>query len=85
MGIALQKSGNFLAATKSYKQTLKFQPNQAKAYYNMGSAYKEMNDPYASLKCYKQALKIEPNYKEVYYNIGDLIRRMEFKRIPIYW
>ena len=68
---ALQK---YDAAVDSYKQAIKFKPNYAGAYYNMGVALQNKGDFEETIYSYKQAIKIKPDYAEAYYNMGIALK-----------
>ena len=70
----------FDAAIESYKKALEIKPDYAEAYYNMGNALKDKDDPEAAIDSYKQALKIKPNYAEAYNNMGDALKRVVFTK-----
>ena len=67
-------------AIDSYKQALKIKPDYAEAYYNMGNALTDKDDPEAAIDSYKQALKIKPNYAESYKNMGNALKRVVFTK-----
>ena len=67
---ALQK---YDAAVDSYKQAIKFKPNYAGAYYNMGVALQNKGDFEETIDSYKQAIKIKPDYAEAYSNMGNAL------------
>ena len=64
----------FDAAIESYKKALEIKPDYAEAYYNMGNALKDKDDPEAAIDSYKQALKIKPNYAKAYNNMGFALK-----------
>ena len=66
---ALQK---YDAAVDSYKQAIKFKPNYAGAYYNMGVALQNKGDFEEAIDSYKQAIKIKPDYAAVKHLLASL-------------
>ena len=70
----------FDAAIESYKKALEIKPDYAEAYYNMGNALKDKDDPEAAIDSYKQALKIKPDYAEAYNNMGVALKRVVFTK-----
>ena len=65
--------GQYDAAMDSYRVAIKIKPDFAEAYYNMGIALNNNNQPDAAIDSYKKALKIQPDYAEVYNNIGVIL------------
>ena len=51
---------------------IKYKPNYAKAYMNIGAIFQEKKDYDNSLFYYNKAVAIEPDYLEAYNNIGKL-------------
>ena len=70
----------FDAAIESYKKALEIKPDYAEAYYNMGNALKDKDDPEAAIDSYKQALKIKPDYAKAYNNMGVALKRVVFTK-----
>jgi len=52
------------------KQTININPNDAEAYYDLGTAYGNLNRYQKEVEAYKQAININPNFAEVYCNLG---------------
>jgi Flp pilus assembly protein TadD len=52
LGLALKNSYQFEDAIKSYKRAIELDPTFAKAYNNLGSAYKNTRQFTAAIVCY---------------------------------
>ncbi len=61
-GIALAKQGKYKEALKSLKKAVELDPDDSRAYYYMGSCYKNLDDMASAKKQYKKALELNPNY-----------------------
>ena len=88
MGIALSEKGEFDAAISSYKEAIKIKPNYAKAYHNVGSEMKNINDLASAISFFNQAIKIKPDFAEAHENLAlVLLRNEEFKLgwLPYEW
>ena len=57
---------------KYFKRIIEIDPNNYRAYYNLGIAYFDLNRFKEALNSYKIAISIKPDYKHIYYNIGLL-------------
>jgi tetratricopeptide (TPR) repeat protein len=66
-----QKSlGLFDQAKEYYEKSLRLNPNNARAWKNLGSVYFELRNHQLELKCYDNALGIEPNLFEAMFSKG---------------
>jgi tetratricopeptide (TPR) repeat protein len=54
----------------SYKQAIRIDPDDAKAHYNLGTAYDELGKYEDAIVSYKQALMINPDDASTHYNLG---------------
>ena len=59
IGLSLAKKGKFLDALKYFEKAVKFNPNNAKAWYNYGTCLTKLgkNDE-ISLKCFEKTIEI---------------------------
>lgn len=55
-----------------FKRILDLDPDNYRAYYNLGIAYFNLDNFKDALSSYKKAISIKPDYKHGYYNIGLL-------------
>lgn len=59
-------------AAECFKKIIDLDPNNYRAWYNLGIAYFNLNKTEDSLIAYKRAIQIKPDYMYCYYNIGLL-------------
>ena len=59
-----------LEALEVYLESIRINPNDAKAHYNLGLAYSKRGENIEAIKEFKQAIKIEPNYTDAHYSLG---------------
>jgi tetratricopeptide (TPR) repeat protein len=55
---------------KCFKRIIEIDPNEHRAYYNLGIAYFNLDRFKEALEAYKIATSLKPDYKYGYYNIG---------------
>ncbi|MFX1377221.1 MAG: tetratricopeptide repeat protein [Promethearchaeota archaeon] len=53
-----------------FERIIKIDPNNYRAYYNLGIAHFNLSKIEKAKECYEEALKIKPDYKHPLYNIG---------------
>ena len=54
------------------KYLLKYFPDDAELYYNLGIVYEKLKDFNQARKCYEKAVEISPQ-EDFYYNLGDVL------------
>ncbi|MFX1433239.1 MAG: tetratricopeptide repeat protein [Promethearchaeota archaeon] len=59
-------------AVECFKKIIEMDPNNYRAWYNLGIAYFNLNKTEDALNAYNRALEIKPDYMYCYYNIGLL-------------
>jgi len=59
-------------AVECFKKIIEMDPNNYRAWYNLGIAYFNLNETEDALSAYHRALEIKPDYMYCYYNIGLL-------------
>jgi tetratricopeptide (TPR) repeat protein len=59
-------------AVECFKKIIEMDPNNYRAWYNLGIAYFNLNNTEDALNAYNRALEIKPDYMYCYYNIGLL-------------
>src|SRR3989338_7611239 len=59
----------------SADRALQKDPNDAKAYYNRGTAHYNLGDYEAAVKDLAKSISLEPNAPDVYFNRGLSLRR----------
>jgi Flp pilus assembly protein TadD/peroxiredoxin len=69
-GVALFQHGYLDPAAESFKQVIAAQPQNAEAYYNLGTLYLRKDD-FAQARGYlEQTIKLRPQYPEAWNNLG---------------
>ena len=78
-------NSRFKESINYFKRIIEIDPNNYRAYYNLGISYSSIDLFEEALKAYKKALEIKPDYIYCYYNIGliyevknDLKRALEY-------
>lgn len=78
-------NSRFEESINYFKRIIEIDPNNYRAYYNLGISYYSIDLSEEALKAYKTALEIKPDYVYCYYNIGliyevknDLKRALEY-------
>lgn len=62
-------------AIELYKEVIKLNPNNFKAYTNMGGCLSYLQQYHESLSCYTKAIEINPHYELPYENSGNAYRK----------
>jgi len=76
LGNNLRETGKYQEAIEAFKQAIILESNNAIAYYNLGTAYGNLNRHQEAIEAYKQALNINPNLAEAYCNLGNAYGRL---------
>ena len=63
--------GENLNAVECYKKAIAISPEYAKAHYNLGGIYFEMEKFHDSIESYSRSLEIDPNNFEAHYYIAN--------------
>ena len=69
----LINEGNFNEVVNKYKQIVEIEPNNYKAYNNLGNALKELGKLKEAAASYRQAIKIQPDYTKAHFNLGNIL------------
>ena len=76
-GVALAGLGRFLEAETSYRQSLKLDPKDFKAWNNLaGVLFDSLRKPAEALRCMEEALKLEPRNKLGWSNLAGMVGRL---------
>lgn len=59
-------------AAECFKRIIELDPNNYKAWYNLGIAYYNLNKTEGAIKAYNKAIQLKPDYMYCYYNMGLL-------------
>lgn len=70
LGLVLQAKGRLVEAVASHQQALCLRPDFARACFNIGSAYRQMQDFAAAAENYRQAVQRQPSFFEALANLG---------------
>ena len=74
-------NSRFEESINYFKRIIEIDPNNYRAYYNLGISYSSLNDDDEALKAYETAIEIKPDYVYCYYNIGLIYEvKNELKR-----
>jgi Flp pilus assembly protein TadD/peroxiredoxin len=71
-GVAFFQHGYLGQAEQSFQQAIAIQPDNADAYYNLGTLYLRRNAPEQAKENLQQSVKLRPNYPEAWNNLGML-------------
>jgi tetratricopeptide (TPR) repeat protein len=63
---------NYEKAVDVFKEIIILDPNNYRAWYNLGISYSHLNKIEDALNAYTRSLKLKPDYMYCYYNIGLL-------------
>jgi tetratricopeptide (TPR) repeat protein len=69
-GVALFQRGYLEQAAASFKQVIAAKPDNAEAYYNLGTLYLRQNQLQEARQYLEQTVKLRPNYPEAWNNLG---------------
>jgi len=69
-GVALFQHGYLDAAAESFQQVIAEKPNDAEAYYNLGTLNLRRNDLQQARQYLEQTVKLRPDYPEAWNNLG---------------
>ena len=69
----LISEGNFSEVTNRYKKIVEIDPNNYKAYNNLGNALKELGKLKEAATSYRQAIKIKSDYTKAHFNLGNIL------------
>ncbi len=76
-GVALAAMGRFVEAETSYRQALKLDENDFKAWNNLaGVLFDSLNKPMDGMRCMERALKLEPRNKLGWSNMAGMVGQM---------
>lgn len=69
-GVAMYQHGYFQQAAESFEQVIAAKPDNADAYYNLGTLNLRMKNYDQARQNLEQTLKLRPNYPEAWNNLG---------------
>ena len=71
-GVAFFQHGFLREAEQAFQQVVAANPEDADAFYNLGTLYLRRNSPEEAKRNLEQALQLRPNYAEAWNNLGML-------------
>ena len=73
IGKEMLRNGRFMEAKAHFKNIIRFQPQNAKAYYQLGRVYYALEQYQEAVEQYKQALSIQPRNPEAQIAMGEAL------------
>jgi len=71
-GVAFFHHGFFDEAERAFQQEINARPDNADAFYNLGTLYLKRNESQLAKQNLEEAIKLRPNYAEAWNNLGML-------------
>ena len=71
-GIDHARSGEYQKAIDAFNQTIHFDSNNSKAYYNRGLVYAHLGKSQQALEDFSQAIRLDPNNAAAYFSRGHV-------------
>lgn len=68
----LLEEKKYKQAITIYVQAIKYDPNDAQMYYDLGIAYSRMNEFSLAKGCFKKAVEEDSNYYNAFYRLGQI-------------
>lgn len=75
-GVAFFQHGFLKEAEQEFQQVVSANPDDADAFYNLGTLYLRRNSPSEARTNLEQSLKLRPNYPEAWNNLGMLAAQL---------
>ena len=66
--------GKLKKAISCFQKTIGIQSNHVGAYYNLGNAFRELEESKKAIGYYEKAIQINPNHAYAYNNLGNEIK-----------
>jgi len=66
------QTGRLAEAIKNFDRVLEIQPEFARAYYDRGYVWKELNEPKKAIADFTESIRLEPNFPSTYVERGML-------------
>jgi tetratricopeptide (TPR) repeat protein len=70
-GNDLYRVGKYSAAIKSYKESIKWNPNNPKAYYGLGLCYNKLRQYSKAVESFQKSIQQDNQYWKAYYALGN--------------
>lgn len=86
LGKALQGMGQTQAAIRSYETVIQLQPEDAIAYYNLGSLHAQQKAWNLAISAFSKAISLQPTLAAAYQNLGKVWQRLgDLPKAAAYW
>ena len=86
LGSLLAQSKKLKPAVILLQNAIQINPNSAKAYNNLGMAFKDLGESHKAIDCYKKAIQVQPNYTKAYNNLGVVFEELaEYEKAKSYY
>ncbi|MHA1336722.1 MAG: tetratricopeptide repeat protein [Promethearchaeota archaeon] len=77
---------NYDEAIKCFQEIISLDPNNYRAYYNLGISYHNQGDNKKALEACQKAVEIKPDYAHCYYNMGLIYEENDdFEKALLYY
>jgi tetratricopeptide (TPR) repeat protein len=73
MGLQAGRAGDYDRAVAEFSEAIRLKPDNARAYYNRGQAYRHRGDYGKALTDYGEAIRLKPDLMEAYNNVSWLL------------
>ena len=73
MGLQAGRAGDYDRAVAEFSEAIRLKPDNARAYYNRGQAYRHRGDYGKALTDYGEAIRLKPDLMEAYNNDSRLL------------
>ena len=70
-GNTLSRQSRFEEAVEAYKRSIENNPNATVAHFNLGLAYKNLNQPEEAATAFKKTVELEPGNLNARYSLGN--------------
>ncbi|MDO8140682.1 MAG: tetratricopeptide repeat protein [Candidatus Brocadiales bacterium] len=84
MGVFLDSQGKIDEAVKKYKKSLRIDPTNREAHYNLAVAYHKKGLFNEAIQEYKTVLELYPNDPETLYNLGAIYARSNMQDAAVF-
>lgn len=74
--LAIKQNNYWREPIYFYERTIKYSPDSAKAYNNLGTSYKDAGRAEEAVAAYKRAIAIDPAFVMAYNNLGSIYKDM---------
>ena len=73
LGNLLRADGRPGEAIVSYREAIRFKPDDADTHYNLGIALNDQGKPAEAIAAYREAIRLKPEYAEAHTNLGAVL------------